>query len=451
MKTDDAVKQTIVIKGISTLVRDETRVEHDVDILIKGNRIERIGHISSQEIDPRATVLNGCGRIVIPGLVNAHTHLYQSMLKGRRDDLSLVSWCEDVTFPFVRKVLDRLKRDTSDEIGYLWSILGTTEMIRNGITSFVDMDMNLRGIPQAWCDIGIRGIAAMSMVDQWVPEDFVAEPEQLREDQIRLIEDWHQTPREDPLVQVFLGPSAPFACSEKLLHWIMKTAEKYDLGIQTHVSETAWEVEQSLKATGKRPLEYLESIGLLSRPILAVHGVHLNDEEIELAKERSVTVVYNPKSNMKLGSGIAPIVQMRQAGVEVALGTDGAASNDLLDPFEEMRTGVLLQKVAAGDPTALDAREIFRSATAVGATACRIDAGTLDEGRLADLVLIDSSAPHLFNLGDAIVPSLVYCAKGSDVETVIINGRVVMRDRVIVTVDEKALLKEAKKVGEAYA
>jgi len=451
MKTDDAVKQTIAIEGISTLVRDEMRVEHDVDILIVGNRIEKIGRVTPQEIGQGAIVINGRGRIVIPGLVNAHTHLYQSMLKGRRDDLSLVSWCEDVTFPFVRKVLDRLKRDTSDEIGYLWSILGTTEMIRNGVTSFVDMDMNLSGIMQAWCDIGIRGIAAMSMVDQWVPDDFVAEPEQLREDQIRLIEDWHQTPREDPLVQVFLGPSAPFTCSEKLLHWIMETAEQYDLGIQTHVSETAWEVEQSLKTTGKRPLEYLESIGLLSRPILAVHGVHLNDEEIELAKERSVTVVYNPKSNMKLGSGIAPIVRMRKVGVEVALGTDGAASNDLLDPFEEMRTGVLLQKVAAGDPMAFDARAIFRSATAVGAAACRIDAGTLDEGRLADLVLIDPSAPHLFNLGDAIVPSLVYCAKGSDVETVIINGRVVMRDRVIVTIDEKTLLKEAKKVGERYA
>jgi 5-methylthioadenosine/S-adenosylhomocysteine deaminase len=138
MKTDDAVKQTIVIEGISTLVRDETRVEHDVDILIVGSRIEKIGRVTPQEIGQEAIVINGRGRIVIPGLVNAHTHLYQSMLKGRRDDLSLVSWCEDVTFPFVRKVLNRLKRDRNDEIGYLWSILGTTEMIRNGITSFVD-------------------------------------------------------------------------------------------------------------------------------------------------------------------------------------------------------------------------------------------------------------------------------------------------------------------------
>jgi 5-methylthioadenosine/S-adenosylhomocysteine deaminase len=440
----------IVIEGISVLVRDEERVERNVDLLIEGSRIARIGRVTPQEIETGATVLNGQGRIVIPGLVNAHTHLYQSMLKGRRDDLPLVSWCEEVTFPFVRKVLKRSWAEGDDEIGYLWSMLGAIEMIRNGITAFIDMDMNLNGVLKAWCDIGLRGVAAMTLVDQWVPEDLMVSPQQTRADTLALIDNWHRTPREDPLVQVFLGPSAPFTCSEGLLAWIMDVAEKNDLGIQTHVSETKWEVQHSLETVGKTPLSYLDSIGFLSRPILAVHGVHLTDEEIELAKERSVTVVYNPKSNMKLGSGIAPIVKMRRVGVNVAMGTDGAASNDLLDPFEEMRTGVLLQKVAARDPTALDAREIFRSATAVGAAACRIDAGTIDEGRLADLVLIDPSAPHLFNRGDAVIPALVYCAKGSDVETVIINGRVVMQDRMIVTIDEKALLKEAKKVGESY-
>jgi len=443
-------EQTVLIKDISYLVRDAYRVEHDVDVLIEGNRIMRIGRVTSQEIETEATVLNGQGRIVTPGFVNAHTHLYQSMLKGRRDDVPLVSWCEEVTFPFVRNVLRCTREGSSDEIGYLWSMLGTIEMIKSGITAFVDMDMNLPGVPRAWVEAGIRGTAAMSMVDQWVPDDFITTPEQLREETLKLIEDWHQIPSEDPLVQVFLGPSAPFTCSEGLLAWIMDIAEKHDLGIQTHVSETEWEVKHSLETVGKTPLAYLDSIGFLSRPILAVHGVHLTDEEIELANDRSVTVVYNPKSNMKLGSGIAPIAKMRQNGVNIAIGTDGAASNDLLDPFEEMRTGVLLQKVAAMDPTALDARDIFASATAVGAASCRLDAGTIDEGRLADLVIIDPSAPHMFNLGDDIVPSLVYCAKGSDVATVIINGRVVMRDRSIITVDEKALLKEAKRIGESY-
>ena len=440
----------ILIQRITTLVRDADRVEHGVDLLIEGNRIARIGHVEPEEISPETTVISGKERIVAPGFVNAHTHLYQSLLKGRRDDVPLVEWCEQVTFPFVRAVLKRLQEDGDAEIGYLWSMLGAIEMIKSGITAFIDMDMNLPGVPQAWCDIGIRGIAAMSLVDQWVPDDFVTTPEKLRGETLKLIEDWHQKPDEDPLVQVFLGPSAPFTCSEGLLSWILEQAERYDLGIQTHVSETSWEVEHSLETVGKTPLSYLDSIGFLSRPLLAVHGVHLTDAEIELAAERRTTVVYNPKSNMKLGSGIAPIVKMRRAGVEVVLGTDGAASNDLLDPFEEMRVGVLLQKVAGEDPTALSAREIFRSATAVGARACRIDAGTIDVGKLADIIVIDPSGAHMVNLGDEVIPVLVYCAKGSDVETVIINGRVVMRDRTITTVDEHAILREVKKVGETY-
>jgi 5-methylthioadenosine/S-adenosylhomocysteine deaminase len=258
-------------------------------------------------------------------------------------------------------------------------------------------------------------------------------------------------PAESPLVTVFLGPSAPFTSSESLLRWIREAADRHDLGIQTHISETAWEVEQSLSLTGKTPLAYLESIGFLTAPITAAHGVHLTAEEIDLAGERDVAVIYNPKSNMKLGSGIAPIGPLLQAGVTVALGTDGAASNDLLDPFEEMRCGAMLQKVAAQDPTVLGSKEIFRCATEGGARACRIDAGVLDEGKLADLVLVRLDAPHLFRLTDEILPALVYCARADDVETVLVNGEIVLEDRRLVRIDERELLVEAKKVGERYA
>ena len=216
------------------------------------------------------------------------------------------------------------------------------------------------------------------------------------------------------------------------------------------MSETAWEVEQSVKLTGRTPLLYLDDLGLLDRPLTAVHCVHLTDEEIDLARARDVVVAYNAKSNMKLGSGIAPILALHRAGVPIAIGTDGAASNDLLDPFEEMRCGLLLQKVAHQDPTVLGARDAFRFATEGGARACRVDAGVLDEGKLADVVLIDLTAPHVFRLTDEIVPALVYCAKGSDVETVVINGRIVMQDRVIQSIDERAVLAEATKVGEQY-
>jgi 5-methylthioadenosine/S-adenosylhomocysteine deaminase len=441
----------ILVRGVSYLVRDADRVERDVDVLIDGARIVRIGSVDARRLAPGATVLDGQGRALVPGFVNAHTHLYQSMLKGRRDDLSLVDWCDAVTFPFVRRVLDDAWHHGRQEVGRLWSMVATIEMVRSGITTFLDMDMNLDGVIAAWLEVGIRGVAAMTLVDQWVPEDVMVSLDETKDDTVRLIETWHQVPRESPLVTVFLGPSAPFTCSEGLLRWIRDRADEHDLGIQTHVSETAWEVEQSVSLTGRTPLDYLESIGFLTSPIAAAHGVHLTEGEIELAARRGVAVIYNPKSNMKLGSGIAPIGALRRAGVSIALGTDGAASNDLLDLFEEMRCAAMLQKVAAQDPTVLGARDVFRFATEGGAKACRLDSGTIDEGRLADVVLIDLGGAHLFRLTDEIVPALVYCARADDVETVVINGRVVMKDRTIATIDERAVLAEAKRVGERYA
>ncbi len=441
----------ILIRGASHVVRDADRSERDCDVLIDGDRIARVGRIDAAPLPATCQILDGRGRAVVPGFVNAHTHLYQSMLKGRRDDLPLVEWCEEVTFPFVRRVLDDAWHGRGAEVGRLWSLLGAIEMIRGGITTFVDMDMDLDGVVAAWLDVGIRGVAAMELVDRWVPEDLMLPLERTKDDARRLIETWHRVPKESPLVTVFLGPSAPFTSSEALLQFIADEAERHDLGIQTHVSETAWEVEESIARTGKTPLAYLESVGFLARPITAAHCVHLTEAEIGLAARRGVSAIYNPKSNMKLGSGVAPIVALRRAGVNVALGTDGAASNDLLDPFEEMRAAALLQKVAARDPTVLGARDAFRFATEGGARACRIDAGTIDEGRLADLVLIDLGGVHVFRLTDDIVPALVYCVRASDVETVIVNGRIVMKDRQILTVDERLIVREAKRVGERYA
>ena len=440
----------ILIERASYVVRDADRVERDIDLLIDGDRIARIGRIDRATLPPDTIVLDGRGRAAIPGMVNAHGHLYQVMLKGRRDDLPLVAWCDEVTFPFVRGVLSDAWTRGETTIGRLWSAVATIEMIRSGITTFVDMDMNLDGVIRTWVEAGIRGVAAMTLVDQWVPEDLMLSPEATREDALKLIETWHRVPKESPLVTVFLGPSAPFTSSEALLFWIRETADRHDLGIQTHISETAWEVEQSRKLVGKTPLAYLESIGFLSSPITAAHCVHLTPEEIELAGRRRVGVIYNPKSNMKLGSGIAPIGALRRAGAPIALGTDGAASNDLLDPFEEMRAAAMLQKVAEEDPTALGARDVFRFATESGAQVCRVDAGVLDPGKLADVVLVDLSGPHLFRTTDEILPTLVYCARASDVETVVINGRIVLRDREVTTLDERAVLAEAKKVGERY-
>lgn len=450
-------KPRILIRDITTLIRDADRAECGVDVLIDGPRILAVGSDllgSDVESCTDLVVIDGRNRLVIPGFVNSHTHLYQSMLKGRRDDLSLVDWCNHVTFPFVERVLHAAWNDGSTEIASLWSLLGCIELLRSGVTCFVDMDMNIDGVIDAWHQIGIRGIAAMSLVDKWVPEEIRVSPEQTRDDTLALIERWHEVPGEAPLSTIMLAPSTPFTCTDEMLSWIRELAQARDLRITTHVSETAWEVEQALRETGITPLARLEALGVLESPVLAVHGVHLTEADIRLAARRNVAVAYNPKSNMKLGSGIAPIVSLHRAGIPITLGTDGAASNDLLDPFEEMRCGLLLQKVAHRDPTVLAARDVFRFATEIGARECGVDAGVIDPGRLADLVVLDPTTAHQLQFSDKIddlFASLVYCTKASDVLTTIVNGRIVMQDRELLGIDEPLILHEIKKVGARYA
>jgi 5-methylthioadenosine/S-adenosylhomocysteine deaminase len=206
-------------------------------------------------------------------------------------------------------------------------------------------------------------------------------------------------------------------------------------------------MDQIEQQAGTTPLHYLDSFGLVDDRLTAVHCVHVNEADMGLLKERGVIPIYNPKSNMKLGSGIAPVAEMLRMGIPVALANDGSASNDVLDMFEEMRFAALLQKVAAQDPSVVSATDVFRMATENGAKACRIDAGTIDPGRLADVVIVNLRRPNLTPVHD-IVNSLVYCAKGADVETTIINGQVVMRERELVTMDEEEILNMAQVWGE---
>jgi len=231
------------------------------------------------------------------------------------------------------------------------------------------------------------------------------------------------------------------------MEWLVEKTEEYDLGFQIHISETKWENNDALKEFKTTPLEYLEKMNLLRRPISAAHCIYLTDKEIDIAAERGVVPVYNPKSNMKLSNGVAPIVKMLEKGVTVALGTDGPASNDQLDMFEEMRVGALLQKVFHKDPGAISAQEIFKMATENGAKAARIDAGTIKEGKLADLIILDLNKVHSAPVNN-VIQNIVYCAKDSNVETTIINGRIIMEKGKILTIDEESLTREGIKKGE---
>ncbi|HHU31079.1 MAG: amidohydrolase family protein [Zhaonellaceae bacterium] len=433
----------ILLRNISYLVQKADKVLTNIDLLIEGNKIKKIGHFKLDQWKDEVKIIDGTGKIVIPGLVNAHTHLYQNMLKGIRDDLRLKEWCEQVTFPFSRIIHQEHRQHNSIELGYYYAGLGALEMVRSGVTSFVDMDITLDSIFEAWSDIGVRATGALQTVNRWIPKVLMQTEDKKKQEMVGYIEKWHN----NGILKVALAPSTPFACTPDYLDWLKQVAEEYGgLQIYIHVSETKWEVEQSLTECNKTPLAYLDSLDFLSRPICAIHCVHLTEDEIELAKKKEVTVIYNPKSNAKLGSGIAPIVTYLKKGIPVTLATDGAASNDLLDMFEEMRFGAMLQKAAYEDPAVISGAEMFKMATEAGAKMLGIEAGILEEGKLADLVVLNPRLAHIQPLHD-IIQSLVYCGKASDVETVIIDGKVILENQKFCTVDEEKILQRAIELG----
>jgi len=430
----------LLVRRATYLLRDSRHIEHGVDLLVEGNRIVSVG--PGLPAPPGAEVIDAQGCVVIPGLINAHTHLYQNFLKGVGAGLRLVPWCDAVLFPMVDVLLQE-QRAGNLRPAYLWSALGAIEMVRAGTTCCQDLDVSADAIFQAWEDVGLRGVGAITMADGWIPPDLRTETERLKQTALGYITRWH-----DPRgrITVSLGPSTPFVCSEGLLRWVRDTAEAYDLGIHIHLSETAGEVQDALREWGMRPVERLETLGLLSERVSAVHCVHVDEVEAELLAHRGVTVVHCPKSNMKLADGAMPWPMLKEIGVEVALGNDGCASNDLLDMWEEMRAAVLLASVTAGDPATVTPADVFRAATEGGARACQVDAGTLDPGRLADIVIVDLSGPHLRPIHD-IMQTLVFCVRAEDVRDVIVDGRIVMRQRRVLTVDEATLVEKANAVG----
>lgn len=429
---------SIFIRNCSYLIRNPAQVERDCDMLIDGNFIQAIGKDLPVPSDAQLLDCSGC--VVMPGLINPHTHLYQNFIKGISSGLPLVPWCNQVLFPSVdaiRKTISGGQR----RVAYLWSALGAIEMIRGGITSCIDMDMVYPEVVRAWQEVGFRGIIAYTLSNQWVPAELRAEEETMKHKTLEFVEKFH---RPEELVTVFLAPSTLFLCSDDFLRWASEQASRLDLGMQIHVSETSEEVTDLLKQTGHRPVEHLASLDMLGAQLSAVHCVHLNEHELDLLKESGTNVVHCPKSNMKLADGAAPVSTMRKMGIHVSVATDGSASNDLLDMWEEMRSAVMLARVNCNDAFALNPQEAFSMATIEAARAARIAAGVLEPGKLADIAVVGLKAAHLqpFHETD-LFNMLVFCAKSNDVRDTIINGQLVMRDRSFPNLNETDLIEEA--------
>lgn len=422
----------ILIKGGSVLTMNkERKIIKNGYIAIEKDKIIDIGEERNCKGYHADKILDAKNKVVLPGLINTHVHLYQNFLKGMPEDLPLVEWCNKVLYPFCRT--------QHPGIAYYSNLIGIIELIKSGSTCVLNNDRIDLKIPKAAEDAGIRCIYAPTLADKWVPEDLIKPDREVEKLIHKIFEKWH---RKEGRIRCMLGPSAPFCCSEELLEKVARWSMKFDAGIHMHIAETKYEVEFSKKNFKSRPLEYVDSLGLLDiGNFIAVHCVWLSKKEIDLAKKRNVKVSHCPKSNMKLGSGVAPIPEILKKGITVGLATDGAASNDLLDMFEEMRAAALIHKVSKLDPSVISSYQVLEMATIGGAKTVGMEKliGSIEIGKKADIIIVDLLKSHIQPLHD-LVNSLVYCAKGSDVETSIIDGEIVMENRRLSRIDEKEVL-----------
>jgi len=399
-------EETMLIRNASIFAGG--RLRRDLNIAIDGGRIADIGPGVADESGD-GEVIEGRGKLAIPGLVNAHTHLAMTLFRGYADDMELMPWLSEKIWPLEAKL-------TAEDVRW-GTKLGCLEMIRSGITCYNDMYYFMDETARATKEMGLRAVLSGVLFD-------------MRPDLIEEAEPFIRRWKNDDLIVPAVGPHAVYTCSEETLSRALDLAEKHDVMIHIHLSETRSEVESFAKNRGKSPVEYLDSLGFLSDRVVAAHCVWLSPQDVSIIADRGVNVAHCSISNHKLASGIAPLDRLARAGARICLGTDGASSNNSLNLFQEMKTTAIAQKCAHSRPDLFAAGEVWRMATENAYTAFRLDMG-LRAGAIADLSLIDLKKPWFCPLADDnIVSHLVYSAQGG-VETTIVGGRVLMRGGVI--------------------
>jgi len=407
----------MLIKDLS--IMEDGRLLRDVNIAIDGSRIAGIGPGVADESGD-GEVIDGSGKLAIPGLVNAHTHLAMTLFRGYADDMELLPWLSEKIWPLEAKL-------TAEDVRW-GTKLGCLEMIRGGITCYNDMYYFMDETARATKEMGLRAFLSEVVFD-------------MRPDQIERAEPFVKRWKGDDLIVPALGPHAVYTCSEETLLKSKEIAEKHDVMLHIHLSETRSEVESFEKNCGKSPVEYLDSIGFLSDRVVAAHCVWLSERDISIIAERGVTVAHCSISNHKLASGIAPLDRLARTGANICLGTDGASSNNSLNLFHEMKTTAIAQKCAHSRPDLFSAGEVWKMATENAYAAFGLDLG-IRAGALADLALIDLQKPWFFPLTDGnILSHLVYSAQGG-VDTTIVDGNVLMKGGVIP--GEEAILERAQ-------
>ncbi len=430
----------LIISGGTVVTMDAARaIIHDGSVAVRGDSIIAVG--PSSEIEKRyrsPQVIDARGSLVLPGFINGHTHVPMTLFRGLHDDVTLNDWLRKYIFPAEAK-------NVNAEFVRWGTRLAAAEQIRAGVTTFADMYYFEDAIAEETKAAGMRGVLGETFID------FPAPDNKSEAQMLAYTENFLKRWQGDSLIQAAPAPHSIYTCSKKTLQDAAALARKYHAPILIHVAEMKKEWDDSEKEHGMSPVSYLNSIGVLGPDVVAAHCIYVDADDEKLLAEKRAGCVHNPSSNMMLASGVSPVPDMRATGVAVGLGTDGpAGSNNDLDLMEEIDLASKLAKITKMDPRALNAKDVVEMATIDGARALHMEKeiGSLETGKKADVVLISLDEPNAVPMYD-IYSQIAYSLKGSDVETVIIGGRVVMRDRKLLTVDEPAVLEKAREYGES--
>ena len=425
----------LIISGGTVVTMDGSRrVIENGGVAVKNGRIVAVGNAAEIERTYGAReIVNATGKVVIPGLINGHTHVPMTLFRGLADDLDLQEWLTRYIFPAEAK-------NVTEDFVRVGARLGLAEMIRSGTTTYCDMYYFEDAIADETSKAGMRGVLGETVID------FPVADNKTNAEAMAYVEKFVSHWKGNPLITPAIAPHAPYTVSEEHLKAVRAFSDRTGAPIVTHISETKREVDDSIKTKGASPVDYLNRIGFLNNRVIAAHMVWPSEEELALLKKLGVGIVHNPQSNMKLASGVAPVPQMLKEDLPVGLGTDGAASNNDLNLWEEMDTAAKLHKLISNDPKVVSAQEAFEMATIRGARALHLEKeiGSVEQGKRADLVVVDLDALNQTPYYN-IYSDLVYATKAADVRTVIIEGRVVMRDRRLLTLNEETIKADARR------
>ncbi len=435
-------KVDLMVTGGMVVTMNGARLTYDDgSVAVKGDTIVAVGprseleakYLAAQTIDAR-------GKLVLPGFINGHTHVPMTLFRGLHDDVTLNDWLYKYIFPAEKK-------NVNEEFVRWGTRLAAAEQIRGGVTTFADMYYFEDAVAEETKAAGMRGVVGETFIDFPAPDN-KSEAEMLAYTE-KFLKKWQG----DPLIHAAVAPHSIYTCSAKTLQDSAALARKYHTPILIHTAEMKKEWDDSQKQNGMSPVQYLEKIGVLGPDVVSAHCIYVDEADRKTLAQRQVGCVHNPSSNMMLASGVSPVAEMRAAGVAVGLGTDGpAGSNNDLDLMEEMDLSAKLAKITKMDPLALNAKAVVEMATIEGARALHMEKeiGSLEAGKKADLILINLDEPNAVPMYD-VYAQLAYALKGSDVATVVIGGRVVMRNRELLTVNEKAVMAKAREYKKSIA